>query len=101
MAGKDFSVAREGPKRIVPVWRQDPRHIVVLVAKKGVGVYIATRVPEPYVNTCSHLSGWASLYASDFPFDGKMWSRMMIVASRLPDGAQGSFMKQIRKDPGY
>ena len=57
MAGKDFSVAREGPKRIGLVWVQDARQIVVLVGKKGVGVYIATRVPEPYVNTRSHLSG--------------------------------------------
>ena len=58
MTGKDFSVAREGPKKIGLVWVQDARQIVVLVGKKGVGVYIATRVQEPYVNTCSHLSGF-------------------------------------------
>ena len=99
MAGKDFSVAREGPKRIGLVWVQEARQIIVLGGEKGVGVYIATRVPQPYVNTCSHLSGWASRYAGDFPFDGRIRSRMMIVASRLPHGAQGSFIKRIRKDP--
>jgi hypothetical protein len=61
MAGKDFSVAMEGPKKIVLVWVQEARHIVILVGEKGVGVYIATRVPELYVNTCSHLPAWASL----------------------------------------
>ena len=54
MAGKDFSVAREGPKRIGLVWVQDARQIIILGGEKGVGVYIATRVPQPYVNTCSH-----------------------------------------------
>jgi hypothetical protein len=57
MAGKDFSVAREGPKRIVLVWVQEARQVVILGGEKGAGVYIATRVPEPYVNTCSHPSG--------------------------------------------
>jgi hypothetical protein len=58
MAGKDFSVAMEGPKKIVVVWAQESCHSVILVGGRGVGVYIATRVPERYVNTCSHPSGW-------------------------------------------
>jgi hypothetical protein len=57
MTGKDFSVAREGPKKIGLVWVQEAREIVILVGEKRVGVYIATRVPEPYVNACSHPSG--------------------------------------------
>ena len=46
-----FSVAMEGPKKIVLVWVQEARHSVILVGEKGVGVYIATRVPK----RCKHM----------------------------------------------
>lgn len=55
MAGKDFDVAMEGPKETV---LKAAGHIVILLLIGGVGVYIATRVPERYVNTCSHPPGW-------------------------------------------
>jgi len=35
MAGKDFSVAREGPKRIGLVWVQDARQIIILGGERS------------------------------------------------------------------
>jgi len=94
MTGKDFSVAREGPKKIGLVWVQEARD------RNPCGGE-GSRCLHRY--TCSGAVCKRVFTPVRFGQARKRvifrFTEDVLLASRLPQGAQGSFVERIRKDP--